>query len=113
MPPTPCTENTSKASSKPNLRFKTVIEKNTAILAKKPIMIAPNGPTNAAAGVIPTKPPIVPEARPNAVTWPATIFLLFPLESLCAFSQVGAFLFWGILHPGCDAIAGDLVEAFS
>src|SRR5690606_10294928 len=36
--------------------------------------IAPNGPTKAAAGVIPTNPAMAPDARPNAVTCPAEIF---------------------------------------
>ena len=39
-----------------------------------PINSAPSGPTNAQAGVMPTSPPIAPEASPKPVTCPVFNF---------------------------------------
>lgn len=41
---------------------------------KSPITSAPSGPTNAQAGVIPTKPAKAPEAAPGAVGRPCITF---------------------------------------
>ncbi|MNT36119.1 hypothetical protein D3C72_1721810 [compost metagenome] len=65
MPPTPWMPNTSSASSARSMRFRPFTPQTQTTPATTPMISAPTGPTRPAAGVMPTRPAIAPEAAPS------------------------------------------------
>ena len=65
IPPTPCTPNTSSASSAPSIFFRPVTPHKHRAPATAPITIAPLIPTNPHAGVMATRPATAPDAAPS------------------------------------------------
>ncbi|MNT37685.1 hypothetical protein D3C72_1738320 [compost metagenome] len=70
MPPTPCTPNTSNASSAPSMRLRPPTPHRQTRPASRPITIEPIGPTKPAAGVTATRPATAPDAAPSIEALP-------------------------------------------